>query len=75
MIDPYIDELKESFDQTSALIESLDDHSWSMPMPGGWTMASEAVHMLASIRPISLALPLPKVFFRALGKPNRSPKT
>jgi ribosomal protein S18 acetylase RimI-like enzyme len=71
----YFDRLEESLNRSSELVQTLSDEEWAKKMPGGWSIAAECTHMLASIKPISLALLLPKTCFRVFGRPNRLPRT
>jgi len=65
--------LDEKYQKVIHLLENQEDEKWEQGPDGKWTSGQQALHLLQSIKPLNLALSLPKFFLSyKFGKSNRA---
>jgi len=68
--------LLSNHDAFLACIQMLPAEKWNTTHNGKWSPAQQLDHILRSVRPVHMAMGLPKWFLRlAFGKPNRSARS
>ena len=68
--------LQQAFDQVSRYTQSLSDEALHQkPQPQKWSAAGNLEHLILSTKPLAQTFPLPKLTFKAFGKPNRPGRT
>ncbi|MEM6629618.1 MAG: DinB family protein [Bacteroidota bacterium] len=66
------DSLRQAFDQVTEYTRSLTDVALHQkPHPQKWSAAGNLEHLILSTKPLAKTLPLPKLTYKAFGKPNR----
>lgn len=68
--------LRESFDDFSKTIQQWPEASFEENPAGKWSVGQQLDHLIRSVKPVNLAMRLPKWLLRiAFGKPNRPSRT
>lgn len=68
--------LKENHQQLIVLLKSYKETELNFALPGKWSAAKQAEHLLKSIRPVTFAFSLPSFVLKLMfGKANRPSRT
>jgi hypothetical protein len=73
--DDIADLIEVKYSELIAWLEQQPEESWTLGPENKWTTGQQALHLLQSIRPLNVALSMPKFLLRyKFGKANRPSK-
>jgi hypothetical protein len=66
-----IEKLKGNHYRLADMVTGLSEEEFSSALAGKWTPGQQLVHIYLSLRPLTIALGLPKIGLKAFGSANR----